>query len=181
LLYAGAQNIILTDINGVVYKNRLENDKYLENLAQHTNPNDERGSLNDVIVNADIFIGLSKGGILTKEMVSKMEYKPIVFALANPVPEIYPQDALDAGAYIVSTGRSDYPNQVNNSLAYPGLFKGLIDGEINKVTDEIKLESAIMIASAVNDEDLSCENILPDALNRTLPYKLAQVVREKFS
>jgi len=181
LLYAGAKNIILTDINGVVYSGRPENDSYLEELAKLTNPSDERGDLASVIKNADVFIGLSKGGLLTKQMVESMEYKPIVFALANPVPEIMPDVARDAGAYIISTGRSDYPNQVNNSIAYPGLFKGLIQGQINQVSNHIKLECALMIASMVNDDDLSCEKILPDALDRTVPNAISNALVEKFS
>lgn len=181
LLFAGAKNLILSDINGVLYPQRPENDKYLEELAKITNPNNERGSLSNVIKNADVFIGLSKGGILTREMIDSMEYQPIVFALANPIPEILPDVALDAGAYIVSTGRSDYPNQVNNSIAYPGLFKGLIDGRINKVTNEIKFECALMIASMVDDNELSRDKILPDSLDRILPFEIAKAIKEKFS
>ena len=180
LLHAGAKNIILSDINGVVYKGRESNDKYLEELAQKTNPNNEKGTLKDVIKNADVFIGVSKGGILTKEMVEQMEYQPIIFALANPEPEIMPDEASKAGAFIVATGRSDYPNQINNLLAYPGLFKGLIDGKINKVSNDIKLECAIMIASMIEEDELTTENIIPDALNRVLPIKMAQVIAEKF-
>lgn len=180
LLFAGAKNLILTDINGVVYKGRKSNDKYLEELAQTTNPNNEQGSLKDVIKNADIFIGVSKGGLLSKEMIKEMEYKPIVFALANPIPEILPDEAKEAGAFIVATGRSDYPNQINNVLAYPGLFKGLIDGKIKKVTQEIQLECAILIASMIDEEDLTPENIIPEALNRMLPIQMAQVISHKF-
>lgn len=180
LLYAGAKNVIMTDINGVVFKGRESNDRYLEELAQLTNPKDERGGLKDVIKNADVFIGLSKGGLLKKEFVAEMEYRPIVFALANPVPEIMPDEAKEAGVFIVSTGRSDYPNQVNNSLAFPGLFKGLIDGRIKKVTPEIKLECSIVIAEMVEEDELSCENILPDALNRMVPLKIANTIVNKF-
>lgn len=180
LVFAGAKNIILSDINGVVYKGRETNDKYLEELANLTNPNDERGTLKDIIKNADIFIGVSKGGILTKDMVKEMEYNPIVFALANPSPEIMPDEAKEAGAFIIATGRSDYPNQINNVLAYPGLFKGLIDGKIKKVTQEIQLECAIMIASMIDEEDLTVENIIPEALNRMLPIQMAQVIENKF-
>ncbi len=180
LIHAGAKNIILYDINGVVYKGRDTNDKYLEELAQITNPDDERGTLNDIIKNADIFIGVSKGGLLTKEMVESMEYRPVIFALANPEPEILPDDAKAAGAYIVATGRSDYPNQINNLLVFPGLFKGLLDGGIKKVTDDIKLECAIMIASMVEEEELSVDYIVPDALNRLLPVQMAQAIVNKF-
>ncbi len=180
LLFAGAKNIIMIDINGVVNKGRPQNDVYLEELAEITNPNKENGPLSNIIKNADVFIGLSKGNLLTKEMVASMEYQPIVFALANPTPEIMPDEAKNAGAYIVSTGRSDYANQVNNSLAYPGLFKGLIDGKIPYVTNEIKLECAFMIASMVSDEDLNCENILPDALDRSVPFEIATAIKNKF-
>ena len=180
LLHAGAKNIILYDINGAVFKGRESNDKYLEELAQITNPDDERGSLEDIINNADIFIGVSKGGLLTKEMVAKMEYQPIIFALANPEPEILPDDAKEAGAYIVATGRSDYPNQINNLLVFPGLFKGLLDGHINKVTDDLKLECAIMIASMVEEDELTVDCIIPDALNRLLPLKISQAIVDKF-
>lgn len=180
LLHAGAKNVILYDINGVVYKGRQTNDKYLEELAQVTNPNDERGSLDEIIKNADIFIGVSKGGLLTKQMVEKMEYKPVIFALANPEPEILPDAAKDAGAYIVATGRSDYPNQINNLLVFPGLFKGLLDGHIKKVTDDIKLECAIMIASMVDEDELTTDFIIPDALNRLLPLQMSQAIVNKF-
>ena len=180
LLHAGAKNVILYDINGVVYKGRQTNDKYLEELAQVTNPNDERGSLDEIIKNADIFIGVSKGGLLTKQMVEKMEYKPVIFALANPEPEILPDAAKDAGAYIVATGRSDYPNQINNLLVFPGLFKGLLDGHIKKVTEDIKLECAIMIASMVDEDELTTDFIIPDALNRLLPLQMSQAIVNKF-
>lgn len=180
LLFAGAKNIILSDINGVVYEGREANDKYLEQLAVLTNPDNERGTLKDIIKNADVFIGVSKGGLLTKDMVEQMEYRPIIFALANPEPEILPDEAKAAGAFIVATGRSDYSNQINNLLAYPGLFKGLIDGKIKKVSSDIKLECAIMIASMIDEEELTPENIIPDALNRRLPIQMAQVIADKF-
>ena len=128
----------------------------------------------------DVFIGLSKGGLLTEEMVRLMEYRPIVFALANPTPEIMPEEAKHAGVYIISTGRSDFENQINNSLAFPGLFKGLIDGHINRVTDEIKLECALTIASMVPKDELSTENILPDALDRMVPLRIADTIVERF-
>jgi len=153
LLFAGAKNIIMDDALGVIYKGR-----------EH----------------ADVFIGLSKGGILTEEMIQSMEYKPVVFALANPEPEILPDEAKHAGAYIVSTGRSDFENQINNALAFPGFFKGLIDAKIKKVTNEIKLECALMIASMVPTDELTPENIMPDALDRMIPLQIARVIKEKF-
>lgn len=180
LTFAGAKNIVMDDINGAVYKGRNSNDKYLEELAQITNPNDERGELKDIIKNADVFIGLSRGGLLTEEMIHSMEYRPIVFALANPVPEIMPDEAKHAGVYIISTGRSDFENQINNALAYPGLFKGLIDGHINKVSNEIKLECALMIASMVSTDELTPDNIMPDPLDRMVPLSIANTIVEKF-
>ena len=180
LLFAGAKNIVMDDINGPIYKGRKQNDKYLEELAQSTNPNDEKGELKDIIKNADVFIGLSKGGLLTEEMIQSMEYRPIVFALANPIPEIMPDAAKHAGVYIISTGRSDFENQINNSLAFPGLFKGLIEGDIKKITNEIKLECALMIASMVHKDELTPENIMPDPLNRMVPLKIANTIVNKF-
>lgn len=180
LLFAGAKNIVMDDSDGVIYKGRASNDKYNEELAQLTNLSNEHGELKDVIKNADVFIGLSKGGILTEEMVESMEYKPIVFALANPTPEIMPEKAKHAGAYIVSTGRSDFENQINNALAYPGLFKGLIDGNIKNVTNEIKLECALMIASMVPTDELTPGSIMPDPLDRMIPLQIAKVIQEKF-
>lgn len=180
LLFAGAKNIIMDDALGVIYKGREQNDKYSEELAQVTNLNDLHGDLKDAVKNADVFIGLSKGGILTEEMIQSMEYKPVVFALANPEPEILPDEAKHAGAYIVSTGRSDFENQINNALAFPGFFKGLIDAKIKKVTNEIKLECALMIASMVPTDELTPENIMPDALDRMIPLQIARVIKEKF-
>ena len=181
LLFAGAKNIVMEDINGAIYRGRKNDCKYLDELAEITNPNNEQGELKDIIKNADVFIGLSKGGILTEDMVRSMEYRPVVFALANPEPEIMPEEAKHAGVYIMSTGRSDFENQINNSLAFPGLFKGLIDGNIKKVTNEIKLESALIIASMVSSDELAPDNILPDALDRILPVKIADSIKEKYS
>lgn len=181
LLFAGAKNIVMDDVNGTIFRGRKNDNKYLDELAEITNPNNEKGELKDIIKNADVFIGLSKGGILTEDMVQSMEYRPIVFALANPEPEIMPDAAKHAGVYIMSTGRSDFENQINNSLAFPGLFKGLIDGNIKKVTNEIKLESALIIASMVPSDELTPDNILPDALDRMLPVKIASSIKEKFS
>ncbi len=180
LVFAGAKNIVLGDINGAVYKGRESNDKYLEELAQITNPEDLKGNLSEIIKDADVFIGLSKGGILSEEMIKTMAPKPIVFALANPIPEIMPDKAKHAGVYIISTGRSDFENQINNSLAFPGLFKGVIDGHIKKITNEIKLESALMIASMVPTDELTPDNILPDALDRMIPLEIANVIVKKF-
>ena len=166
ILKTGVKNIIHTDINGVLYSGRKENTKDLEELAQITNPIQVQGNLKDIIKGADVFIGLSAPDILTKEMIKTMAEKPIVFALANPTPEIMPEDAKEAGAFIVATGRSDFSNQLNNSLAFPGLFKGILNSDIKQITDEIKLECAFAIASCVTDEELNPNYIIPDALDR---------------
>lgn len=167
LLKAGAANIIHTNRKGIVYSNP-ENEPHLEELAKLTNKNNLQGTLEDALSKdggADVFIGLSTAGVLKPEYIKHMSEKPIIFALANPVPEIMPDEAKDAGVFIVATGRSDFDNQINNSLAFPGLFRGLIDNNIKKITDEIKLECAIAIASLIKDEDLSTTNIIPNALD----------------
>jgi len=165
LMIAGAENIIHVDKDGVVYRNREVNDAYLEKLAEATNKNELKGELEHAIAGADVFIGLSAAGVLKPEFVKTMNEKSIVFALANPTPEIMPDLAKEAGAFIVATGRSDFYNQINNSLAFPGLFRGILDNNIKKITEEIKLECAIAVASIINSEDLSITNILPNALD----------------
>lgn len=172
LMKAGANNIIHVNKKGIVYSNS-KNEAHLEELAKITNKNNLQGNLKDALVDADVFIGLSTAGVLKSEFIKQMKEKPIIFALANPIPEIMPDEAKEAGAFIVATGRSDFDNQINNSLAFPGLFRGLLDNKIRKVTDEIKLECAIAIASLIKDEDLSITNILPNALD---PRNVAVIV-----
>lgn len=176
LLFAGVKKLYMLDKDGAIYKERKQNDENLENLAQYTNPTDEKGSLSEIIKNADIFIGLSKGGLLKQEMIKSMAHKPVVFALANPVPEIMPDEALKAGAYIVGTGRSDYPNQINNSLAFPGVFKGAIEANIPKIDDRIKLACALALASIIEEDELSREKILPNALDPRVVKKIVSTV-----
>lgn len=165
LMDAGAQDITHTNRKGIVYKGNPENDPYLEKLAEVTNKNNLKGTLEDALVGADVFIGLSAAGALKGEWIKNMNEKPIIFALANPIPEIMPDEAKAAGAFIVATGRSDFDNQINNSLVFPGLFRGLLDNNIKKVTTQIKLECALAIASLIKDEDLNQANILPNALD----------------
>ena len=179
LIFAGVKNLIILDSKGAVYKGRPQNNENLEALAQETNPNQEKGKLEEEIKGADVFIGLSKGNLLTPEMVKTMSDKAIVFALANPVPEILPDAAKDAGAFIVGTGRSDFPNQINNSLAFPGVFKGAIDGNIHKITDEIKLNCAVALASIVSKDELSPEKILPDPLDVRVVQRITDVIASK--
>lgn len=164
LMNAGAQNIIHTNRKGIVYSNP-DNEPHLEELAKITNKDNLRGTLENALDKANIFIGLSTAGVLKPEFVKKMDQNPIIFALANPTPEIMPNEAKAAGAFIVATGRSDFDNQINNSLVFPGLFRGILDNNIKKITDEIKLECAIAIASLIKKEDLTPTNILPNALD----------------
>lgn len=164
LMSAGAKDIIHTNRKGIVYSNS-ENEAHLEELAKITNKNNLKGTLEDALANADVFIGLSTAGVLKGEAIKKMQKNPIIFALANPTPEIMPDEAKAAGAFIIATGRSDFDNQINNSLAFPGLFRGILDNGIKKITDEIKLECALAIASLIKDEELTPTNILPNALD----------------
>ncbi len=168
LILAGAKNITLFDKDGILYKGRACNDEYLEELANLTNSQIKDKNLEEALKGADVFIGLSVGNTLNANMIKNMANKSIVFALANPIPEIMPEEALSAGAYIVATGRSDFANQINNSLAFPGLFKGILRYNIKKITNEILLECAFAIASTVKDEEISREHIIPNALDRNV-------------
>lgn len=175
LMAAGATNIIHTNRKGIVYSNP-ENEAHLEELAKLTNKDNLKGTLEDALSQnggADVFIGLSTAGVLKSEFIHKMNEKPIIFALANPTPEIMPDEAKAAGAFIVATGRSDFDNQINNSLAFPGLFRGILDNDIKKITQEIKLNCAVAIASLIKDEDLTPTNILPNALDPKVVFAVA--------
>ncbi len=176
ILALGAKDITMFDIDGAVYKGREQNNFAHEEIAKYTNPNDFKGTLKDGIVCADVFIGLSAPNLLNEEMVKSMSKKPIIFALANPTPEIMPDEAKKFGAYISASGRSDFPNQINNSLIFPGLFNGVLKHNIRKITNEIKLNCAFALASLVKDEELSTEYILPDALDRTVPKTISDNV-----
>jgi malate dehydrogenase (oxaloacetate-decarboxylating) len=145
-------------------------------IAQVTNPERRTGSLADVIKDSDVFIGLSAGGALTPEMIRAMAPNPIVFALANPVPEISPDLAKDAGALAVATGRSDFPNQVNNSLAFPGVFRGALDVKARGVNDEMKIAAAHAIANLVSPSELSADYLIPDSLDLRVPPAVAAAV-----
>lgn len=177
LLFAGVKNIIMSDIDGIVYKGRKENNQSLEEIAKITNLENLKGGLKDSIKGADVFIGLSAPNLVDEKMIKSMAKNPIVFALANPVPEIMPDVAQKAGAFIVGTGRSDFDNQINNSLAFPGLFRGLLAHNINKITDEMKLECAFAIASCVNDEDLAVDYIIPNALDIRVSDKICELLK----
>lgn len=158
-LYAPGIEIVAVDSTGIVYKGRDRLNASKQALLQFTNPSNLTGSLEDAMDNADIFIGVSQPGLLNENLIKKMAKDPIIFAMANPTPEIFPDEALKAGAAVVATGRSDFPNQVNNALAFPGIFRGALDNRVRQITDEHKMKAAEAIASLVDLPD--AEHIVP--------------------
>ena len=166
-------NIIAIDSKGIVSKSRTDLNSEKAQLLEFTNKQDESGVLSDALKDADVFIGVSKAGLLTAELVAKMAKDPIVFAMANPVPEIMPDAAKKAGVAIMATGRSDFPNQVNNSLAFPGIFRGALDNQVTTITDDHKTRAAEAIAGLV--AEVSAENIIPSTLNPDLVPTVAAV------
>ena len=179
LLEYGFKDITLCDRTGAIYKGReMGMNSIKEEMAEVTNLQGRQGSLADVIVGADIFIGVSAPGSLTEEMVATMAKDAMVFACANPTPEIYPEQALHAGARIVATGRSDYPNQINNVLAFPGIFRGVFDVRARDINEEMKIAAAEAIAGLVPDEQLSEEYIIPPAFDRNVGKVVAEAVAE---
>ena len=176
LLTYGFTNVILCDKVGILSKSTEGLNWMQEKMTLITNPNQETGSLADAMKGADIFVGVSAPGIVTKEMVSSMNTDSILFAMANPVPEIMPDLAKEAGARVIGTGRSDFPNQVNNVVAFPGIFKGALEGRARQITEEMKLAAAYAIAGLVKDEDLCDDNILPEAFHPEVAHVVAEAV-----
>jgi len=178
LLSMGAKHVIMTDREGAIYKGRENLNPIKMEMAEITNLSMEKGSLSDVIKNADVFIGVSAPGTLNKDMVKSMAKKPIIFACANPIPEIFPEDAKEAGAAVVSTGRSDFPNQINNVLCFPGIFRGALDVRAKDINDEMKVAAAYAIAELVSDQELNAEYILPAAFDERVKDAVANAVAE---
>ena len=178
LLSMGAKHVIMTDREGAIYKGRENLNPIKMEMAEITNLSMEKGSLSDVIKNADVFIGVSAPGTLNKDMVKSMAKKPIIFACANPIPEIFPEDAKEAGAAVVSTGRSDFPNQINNVLCFPGIFRGALDVRAKDINDEMKVAAAYAIAELVSDQELNAEYILPAAFDERVKDAVAKAVAE---
>lgn len=176
LIASGAKNLILCDSKGVIHSGRTDLNPIKKQIVKKTNPKKEKGAMEDVLKNADVFIGISKPGIVSKEMVRSMAKDAIIFALSNPVPEIMPNDAKAAGAKVVATGRSDFPNQVNNALCYPGLFRGMLDKGVNTVTDEIKIRAAKAIASFVKKPNP--KKIIPSLFDKGLHEAVAKSVQK---
>ena len=178
LTLAGAKNNLILNSRGIIDPDDEKLDEARREIARTTNPNKVKGDLKTAMENADIFIGVSAPGILTKEMVSSMNHDAIVLAMANPVPEIYPDEAKEAGARVVGTGRSDYPNQVNNVLVFPGVFRGALDAKADKITDDMKLSAAYAIAHMV--EQPTEERILPEAFNKDVARNVANAVKKSW-
>ena len=178
LMKLGLKNIIACDRDGAIYEGKDDLSEAHQKLASQTNPNREKGSLAEVIRNADVFIGVSAPNVLDATMVSTMAKDAIVFAMANPMPEIMPDEAIKGGATVVGTGRSDFANQINNVLAFPGIFRGALDVRASDINDEMKMAASYAIASLVNDDELSSEYILPKAFDRRIAETVAKAVAE---
>ena len=178
LLSAGFKNVIMTDRKGAIYAGREGLNWIKEEMAEVTNLQKQAGSLADVIVGADVFIGVSAPGTLTTEMVKTMNKDAIVFACANPTPEIFPDDAKAGGARVISTGRSDYPNQVNNVLAFPGIFRGTFDVRASDINEEMKMAAAMALANLISDEELNEDYIIPKAFDPRVGKAVAEAVAE---
>lgn len=177
LLTYGFKNVIMCDKVGIIDVSTEGLNWMQEKMAKITNPHHEKGSLADALKNADIFVGVSAPNIVTPEMVSSMAKDSILFAMANPVPEIMPDVAKAAGARVVGTGRSDFPNQVNNVVAFPGIFKGALEGRAKQITEEMKLAAANAIANLVPEDELNEDNIMPEAFNPKVAELVANAVK----
>ncbi len=178
LMSMGLKNVIMTDRTGAIYEGREGLNPIKQEMAKITNRSCEKGTLTEVIKGADVFIGVSAPGTLTKEMVQSMAKDPIIFACANPTPEIFPEEAKAGGAAVVSTGRSDYPNQVNNVLAFPGIFRGALDVRASDINDEMKVAAAYALAGLVSEDELNADYILPAAFDPRVKDAVAQAVAE---
>lgn len=178
LLSSGVKDIILCDRRGALYRGMSGDDKEKHAIAEITNPNNLSGGLEDIIAGADVFIGVSGPGALTSNMVKTMNKNSIVFAMANPTPEIFPEEAKAAGVRIIGTGRSDFPNQVNNVLAFPGIFRGALDVRARDINEEMKLAAAYAIADSIDISELSEDYIIPKAFNLEVQQSVAKAVSE---
>ena len=178
LLSAGFKNVVMTDRTGAIYEGREGLNWIKKEMAERTNLQKETGKLADVIKGADVFIGGSAPGTLTTEMVKTMNKDAIVFACANPTPEIFPDDAKAGGARVVSTGRSDYPNQINNVLAFPGIFRGTFDVRASDINEEMKMAAAMALANLISDEELNEDYIIPAAFDERVGPAVAKAVAE---
>lgn len=178
LIAMGLNDVVLCDRKGAIYKGREGLNKEKEEMAEITNKQMRKGTIEEVIKGADVFIGVSAPGCVTPEMVKSMAKDPIIFAMANPTPEIMPELAKESGAAVVGTGRSDFPNQINNVLAFPGIFRGALDVRASDINDAMKIAAAKAIADFVKDDELTAEYIIPSALNRDVAAAVAKAVAQ---
>ena len=178
LISLGVGNVIMVDINGIICEGDENLSDAHKEISKITNKNHIKGSLADALKGADAFVGVSKPGLVNANMIKSMNDKPIVFAMANPTPEIMPDKAKQAGAFIVSTGRSDFPNQINNVVAFPGIFKGALAVRAKDINEEMKLAASFAIASCVTDDELCADYILPDSFDRKIPKAVSKAVAE---
>jgi malate dehydrogenase (oxaloacetate-decarboxylating) len=179
LLDLHVKDILMCDRSGIIYRGRYEGmNPYKEEIAERTNKEKKQGSLKEAVIGADVFIGVSQAGALTEEMVATMSTDSIIFAMANPVPEIMPDLAKASGARIVSTGRSDFPNQVNNVLAFPGILRGALDVQASDINEAMKIAAAEAIASLVSDEELNEDYVIPSPLNKEVAKVVARKVAQ---
>ena len=179
MIAMGAKDVIMCDRKGIIYKGRTEGmNSEKEKIAEYTNKTCRKGTLADAVKGADMFVGVSSPGVLTKEMVKTMNKGAIVMPMANPVPEIMPDEAKEAGAAVVGTGRSDYPNQINNVLAFPGIFRGALDCRARVINDEMNMAAARAIAGLISDEELNSEYIIPAPFDKRVAPAVAAAVKE---
>ncbi len=178
LISLGVENVIMVDINGIICEGDENLSDAHKEISKITNKNHIKGSLADALKGADAFVGVSKPGLVNADMIKSMNDKPIVFAMANPTPEIMPDKAKQAGAFIVGTGRSDFPNQINNVVAFPGIFKGALAVRAKDINEEMKLAASFAIASCVTDDELCADYILPDSFDRKIPKAVSKAVAE---
>ena len=179
LLLFGVEDVILCDTKGAIYENRpVGMNAMKDEIAKVTNQTNRAGSLKDVIVDADVFIGVSAAGELTKEMIQTMNADSIVFAMANPVPEIMPEEAMQAGVRVIGTGRSDYPNQINNVLAFPGFFRGALNVGARSINEEMKVAATYALANLVDEDKLRADYVLPNSFDKRVVFSVAEAVEK---
>jgi len=178
LLSMNPKDILLCDRKGILHKGSKDNDESKAAMAKVTNVNNKQGNLSDAMVGADVFIGVSAGNVVTEDMVESMNKGAIVFAMANPTPEIMPDLAIKAGAKVVGSGRSDFPNQINNVLVFPGVFRGALDARATEINEEMKLAAAYAIADIISEDELNAEYVIPDAFDKRVAAGVANAVAE---
>lgn len=177
LLLLGVKDVILCDTKGIIYEGRsVGMNPFKEEMTRITNKEQKRGILADALVGADVFVGVSVAGAVTKDMIRSMNHDPIIFAMANPVPEIMPEDAKKSGALVIGTGRSDFPNQVNNVLAFPGIFRGALDVHAKEINEEMKIAAVYAISGLISDEELRADYVIPDPFDRRVAAYVAAAV-----